>query len=176
MEGTNDDPNGGVVQVLNIVVSEARLLSSRERCPFLVRLEVADTGLEGSDARLYASEGPRMGLTVAEALCTRMPSNATDNVGQTSHDRCQVPFELVGPTSTHSETNSPNQTLNLNGNPTTGTGGFPRGGWQIEADGTDYMNAGPYHAVRENEYEQLHQHLQSSQGQQAPVPAETVAR
>ena len=63
MQGA-DDCGGGVVQVLNIVVPEARLLSSRERCPFLVRLEVADTGLEGSDARLYAAGAPRLGVTV----------------------------------------------------------------------------------------------------------------
>ena len=57
-----------VVRVLNIVVSESRLLSSRERCPFLVQLEVADTGLEGHDARLYALGASKVGSTVEEAL------------------------------------------------------------------------------------------------------------
>ncbi|KAL7556800.1 hypothetical protein ACA910_005237 [Epithemia clementina (nom. ined.)] len=57
-----------VVRVLNIVVSESRILSSRERCPFLVQLEVADTGIEGHDARLYTVGAPRVGSTVEEAL------------------------------------------------------------------------------------------------------------
>lgn len=58
-ENESDDGRGCVVQVLNIVVPESRLLASRERCPYLVRLEVADTGLEGSDARLYAAGADR---------------------------------------------------------------------------------------------------------------------
>ena len=45
------------MRVLNIVSCESRILASRERCPFLVQLEVAETGLEGSDARLYAGGG-----------------------------------------------------------------------------------------------------------------------
>ena len=42
------------MRVLNIVASESRILASRERCPFLVQVELAETGLEGSDARLDA--------------------------------------------------------------------------------------------------------------------------
>ena len=45
------------MRVLNIVAHDCRLLASRERCPFLVQVEVAETGLEGSDARLYAGGG-----------------------------------------------------------------------------------------------------------------------
>ena len=58
-----------VVRVLNIVVPESRLLSSRERCPFLIHVEVADTGLETCNARLYVSAPT--GLTVREALSLR---------------------------------------------------------------------------------------------------------
>jgi hypothetical protein len=47
---------GGVVRVLNIVVEETRILQSRERCPFLIHVEVADTGMEGNDTRLYATK------------------------------------------------------------------------------------------------------------------------
>lgn len=43
----------GVVRVLNIIEKECRLLSSRERCPFLVRMEVVETGLGGNDPKLY---------------------------------------------------------------------------------------------------------------------------
>ena len=57
-----------VARALNIVVPETRVLASRERCPFLVHLELADTGLEGSDARLYASGVSGLGSTVEEAL------------------------------------------------------------------------------------------------------------
>jgi hypothetical protein len=58
-----------VGRVLNIVVPESRLLSSRERCPYLVHVEIADSGLEGNDARLYAMAGATdLGSTMTEAL------------------------------------------------------------------------------------------------------------
>ena len=57
-----------VVRVLNIVVPESRLLASRERCPFLVHVEVVDTKLGGHDARLYALGATGLGSTVEEAL------------------------------------------------------------------------------------------------------------
>jgi len=58
-----------VVRVLNIVEDESRVLASRERCPFLVHLEVADTNLEGDDARVYTSGAETsLGSTVEEAL------------------------------------------------------------------------------------------------------------
>jgi phosphatidylinositol 4-kinase len=61
-------PNTEVVRVLNIVVHEAKLLSSRERCPFLIHVEVADSGLEGNDARLYTTGISDIGSTIREAL------------------------------------------------------------------------------------------------------------
>lgn len=61
-------PNTEVVRVLSIVVPETKLLASRERCPFLVHLEVADSGLDGSDARLYTTGATGLGATVGEAL------------------------------------------------------------------------------------------------------------
>ena len=56
-----------VVRVLNIVTSECRLLASRDRCPFLVLLEVADTYKDRNDANLY-SHGGSKGLTLSESL------------------------------------------------------------------------------------------------------------
>lgn len=43
------------MRVLNLIPSEARLLASRDRCPFLVHCEIVDTGISTNDARLYAS-------------------------------------------------------------------------------------------------------------------------
>jgi len=73
-EPSRDDSQ--VVRVLNIVADESRLLSSRERCPFLIHLEVADTGLEGHDARLYTSgaASTSVGSTVEEALSMNIVS------------------------------------------------------------------------------------------------------
>jgi len=51
----------GVMRVLNIVSPKCRILASRERCPFLVHCEVAETGLEGSDARLYSNHSSDYG-------------------------------------------------------------------------------------------------------------------
>ena len=56
------------MKVVNIVSPKCRLLASRERCPFLVHCEVIETGLEGSDARLYANGVDKMGATVQEIL------------------------------------------------------------------------------------------------------------
>lgn len=167
MEPEQDEASGGLVQVLNIVVPESRLLASRERCPYLVRLEVADTGLEGSDARLYASGAPRVGITVEEALCTRASSCATADSNELSYEHCKLPIELV-PVTRDTEIKSPSLTLASDGNSSTAAGDFPRGGWQMEADETHYMHSSPYDAVRENEYEQLHQHMQDGQVHSAP--------
>lgn len=54
----SDNGSGGVVRVLNIIEPECRLLSSRERCPFLIRMEVLETGLEGNDPMLYDQSDP----------------------------------------------------------------------------------------------------------------------
>jgi len=63
----------GVVRVLNIVTPECRLLSSRERCPFLVHLEVAETGLEGNDAKLYALDDEDPETMVRGSLSMPVP-------------------------------------------------------------------------------------------------------
>lgn len=65
--GGSDSTRNGVVRVLNIIPDESRILASRERCPFLLQVEVVDSGLEGNDARLYAG-GHDIGTTVQEVL------------------------------------------------------------------------------------------------------------
>lgn len=75
--GSNDDDladpengrgggGGGVVRALRILPENCRVLSSATRCPFLVRMEVAESGLDADDARLYVASDA--GLTVQEAL------------------------------------------------------------------------------------------------------------
>jgi hypothetical protein len=136
-EGTR----GGAARVLHVVVPQARLLSSRERCPYLVRLEIAETGLDGSDARLYATGVPQLGVTVAEALCS-ISDNDEDNEDDPTEEStlCYIPPELFAA--------KDNATDSL------------RGGWQVESnDGHDFTHSNPYDTVREHEYEQLHSNM-----------------
>lgn len=153
-----EESTGGVMRVLNIVVPEARILASRERCPYLVRLEVVETGLEGSDARLYAAGARKLGVTVEEALKTRASSGSTSHKSQQSLGHCNIPLELV-PSNSQWDTQVEGVTLSNND---ARDDTFPRGGWQAEMEGADFIHANPYEAVRENEYQQLHQHMQGT--------------
>ena len=93
-----DKTDAGTVRVLNIVVPESRILTSRERCPYLVHLEVADTGLEGSDARLYASGANGIGTTIEESLGMN-PRASSAAAAATEHNHepvYRIPSELVG--------------------------------------------------------------------------------
>mmetsp|Transcript_26680 Transcript_26680/g.39635 ORF Transcript_26680/g.39635 Transcript_26680/m.39635 type:complete len:742 (-) Transcript_26680:102-2327(-) len=72
----------GMVRVLNVVPTECRILASRERCPFLVQLEVVQTNMDGSDARLYAPCGVNgVGTTVEEAMGIGLSSKGGTRVG-----------------------------------------------------------------------------------------------
>ncbi|KAL7538463.1 hypothetical protein ACHAXR_008573 [Thalassiosira sp. AJA248-18] len=72
------EKHNGVVRALRILPQNCRVLDSAQRCPFLVRMEVVETGLDANDARLYAmdttddsgsgSGGSSIGLTIEEAL------------------------------------------------------------------------------------------------------------
>jgi hypothetical protein len=136
---------GGAARVLHIVVPQARLLSSRERCPYLVRLEIAETGLDGSDARLYAAGAPRLGVTVAEALCS-ISGNDQDTDEDASTQ--QSPLFNIPPELFLARKAKDNATELL------------RGGWQEQPnDCHDYMHTSPYDAVRQHEYEQLHSNM-----------------
>lgn len=143
-----ETPN--VVRVLNIVSSESRILSSRERCPFLVHLEVADTDMDGSDARLYAAGAPDLGSTVEEALSLLANKNGyTHNYkipGELMHARASAGSNGVWGTSSR----------------------IARGGWQT-GEQTQYADESafygynvhrtPYDEVREQELERLHQQM-----------------
>lgn len=152
------------MQILNIVVPESRILASRERCPYLVRLEVVETGLDGSDARLYAAGAPRLGLTVEEALAMDSPSVSTDHCKHGSFQPCEIPTELVDTSNTPPRYNDTSRADSHS---------LPGGGWQIEAGGADFMDANPYDMVREQEYEQLHQHMQDTP-HIAPQPPQAI--
>lgn len=151
------------MRVLNIVVEECRTLSSRERCPFLVHVEVAETGLSGDDSRLYASGAPGLGATVEEALSmSATPANvrAGTSAGRES-PAYQIPSELLG-LSTPVEidkSNVTNEKLEL-----------IRGGYQTEDTAFhehqphDMLQTSPYDVLRQNEYEQLHQQMYTEPG------------
>jgi phosphatidylinositol 4-kinase len=134
------------VRCLNIVVPETRILASRERCPYLIQLEVADTELESGDARLYASGATALGSTLEEAL--GMSTAASSAAVSQRHDpqNYEIPFELLS----------------------------SRGGWQHDEtpsffypnNDNENLSIDPYKAdaydhFRQHEYEQLHQQMQS---------------
>jgi hypothetical protein len=83
------------MRVLNIVPSECRILASRERCPFLIQLEVVETGLEGNDARLYSSGVRGLGTTLEESL--GIGSSASQKQSQFPHgfSKYRIPSELL---------------------------------------------------------------------------------
>jgi phosphatidylinositol 4-kinase len=140
-----------VARALNIVVPETRVLASRERCPFLVHLELADTGLEGSDARLYASGVSGLGSTVEEALNMGSGRGLATKDGPTEQlqsgnefSSYEIPPELLDSSSSR---------IHTVGDYERSLRSFPRGGSDIFYD--------PYDAVRQQEYEQLHQQMQA---------------
>ena len=169
-------PSPEVVRVLNIVVPESRILASRERCPFLIHLEVADTGLEGSDARLYASGASGLGSTVEEALSMNAVSASAavsrrpreESFG--GHVPYEIPAELLDE---YGRLNLPKGSiLDKDVAMQTDVGRkrtFPRGGWQTDDqfyhDNTGHVYTNPYDVVRQHEFERLHQQMQSQQVQ-----------
>jgi phosphatidylinositol 4-kinase A len=173
-------PNTEVVRVLNIVVQESKLLSSRERCPFLIHVEVADSGLEGSDARLYTMGSTDLGSTVGETLgilnsvgaaFTEAVSSSSSRVGPFIAPRNIVPYGIPDEllqnipvlSNTHHMTGirkdeQTQEEIEYNS--------FPRGGSQTGGhyyDNHDVFSGGytvdPFDLVRQQEYEQLHHHL-----------------
>ena len=158
----------GAVRILNIVVEESRVLASRERCPYLVRVEVADTNMRGNDSRLYASGAPGMGATMEEAMAMNAKATTADENDGDYH----IPSELFAPGSEDdTETESP-QTITIENKDLIDDTPkqMPRGGWQ-EHDAVYYSHrpedvyaTNPYDAVRETEYEQLHQQMSNENG------------
>lgn len=157
------------MRVLNIVEDECRILSSRERCPYLVRLEVAETGLNGNDSRLYASGAPGLGATVGEALS--MSAFPGGMPGRSGKPTFQIPSELLSSPAVVSQQKSIQDTTTFDskaatdGKSSQSRGGSLRGGSQNDESvyyshqPEDVYNTGTYDQVRQNEYERLHQRM-----------------
>lgn len=89
-----------IVRALRILPGECRLLDSAARCPFLVRMEVAETGLDADDARLYAGDAWGVGLSIGEVLGT-VSGGSFGHHGEMmgcsdGFAPCKVPLELMG--------------------------------------------------------------------------------
>jgi len=161
-----------VVRVLNIVVPESRILASRERCPYLLHMEVADTQLDGSDARLYASGAPNLGATVEEALGMSALAGAAAATQRHSftHPSYNIPDELLG---MHQQPVNSDAAAVLHATHSNHRNALShRGGWQSDetfALGDEfnggYSYSNPYDDVRQHEYEQLHKQMHSHQPQ-----------
>lgn len=173
-----DPPSGEVVRVLNIVVPESRLLASRERCPFLVHLEVADSGLAGHDARLYASGASPLGSTVEEALSLntviqnqRQPTETTS--GQVPYE---IPPELLDENQIAKQATQSPKAQFVDRRSEVKKVQYSRGGSQSNDqfldepahDGYFYTDPYDYDDVRQQEFEQLHRQMQSPQSPPPP--------
>jgi hypothetical protein len=161
--------DGGVVRVLNIIVDEARILSSRERCPFLVHVEVAETGLSGTDSRLYATGATGLGATVGEALAMTAGHLGDRTVKGTSYeiprellDSVHIPAQGTQDVSQHSTSQSNGETTEES---TSTTSDFVRGGYQGDENAFYAHNpdsiwgSNAWDGVRQREFEQLHQQM-----------------
>jgi hypothetical protein len=157
--------DGGAVRVLNIMVEECKVLSSRERCPFLIHVEVAETGLSGNDSRLYATGALGLGATIGEAL-----GLSASMVGEQSTNSHQIPSELLESSYIPMQP-AQKADAEIKSQPTV------RGGQQSEEamfyshSPEDMWNSEAYENVRQNEYEQLHQQMYADQQamQQQPI-------
>jgi phosphatidylinositol 4-kinase len=167
-----DRSRAGVMRVLNIVVPECRILASRERCPYLVHMEVAETGMEGNDARLYASGARGLGTTIGETLS--MPARKAGLREEAL--QLDEPFSVYKIPSELLTTSAPSFGLDVaqgegsdreqgDGeleNPQECGPKFPsRGGWQQGDEFYPQESFGhtPYDMVRQQEYEELHEQL-----------------
>ena len=162
---------GGATRVLNIVVDECRILASRERCPYLIHVEVAETGLRGNDPRLYASGAPGLGATIEEALA--MSGSTTSGAvskGSNSqvHAPYHIPSELLDTSIPRKTKKSYNLTISRYDDfQNDATTEMPRGGWQANETAfytnnpDDVFVSNPYDTVRENEFQELHEQMYS---------------
>lgn len=147
------------------------MLASRERCPYLVQLEVAETGIRGNDSRLYASGAPGLGATIGEALA--LSTSATSMAGVANHENLRpgngrtsyhIPSELLAPTSSWDSVNIVQQEEDTQAHAQKMD--LPRGGWQADEamyyanSPDDVFASNPYDMVREDQYQQLHEQMQ----------------
>lgn len=171
--------SSGVVRVLNIVVQESRILASRERCPFLIHVEVVDTEIDGHDARLYAAGPSALGSTVEEAIRVNQMPYSCELRTQPSYTDGQmgykIPPELLQDQISFSRRPSHDkQADNRNVIMETHVGSaktFPRGGWQHDDFFPDHMaggysDANVYEDIRQQQFEQLHQEMQQPHAHQ----------
>ena len=172
LQESNPNETRTVVRVLNIVTSECRLLASRDRCPFLVLLEVADTNMEGDDARLYGN-GESKGLTLSESIGLGLGHDTF----QRSHfgikfspftvprDLLSHNFEKIFSMSqTFESTNNNIPVLNEIVSPAHDNIFVMRGGWQD--DGFYFQGNGynpEYDFIYQNQYSVHHQQQQQQQ-------------
>jgi hypothetical protein len=133
-------------------------------------MEVADTNLEASDARLYASGLPNLGSTLEEAL--GMSAAAGSAAASRRHSSMPpsygIPEELLHGQRTRLVVTRNNEVaeaaIHADRLP-------PRGGWQSDEAfmgdefHTGYMYTNPYEAVRQHEYEELHLQMQTQHQQ-----------
>ena len=159
----------GVVRVLNVVAEDARIMASRERCPFLVHLEVADTGLEGNDARLYASGVDDVSVTLEETMGMNGISDNGAMKALRGNDNGFTPYQI------------PSELLSSG--PAQSRISLPRGGWQD--DGNNYYSSNPglgghgvpspYEMMRQEEIEQLHHAMHDEDNFSPPPPSQYEA-
>jgi hypothetical protein len=188
-QAASPEPTDEVVRVLNIVVEESRLLSSRERCPMLLHVEVMDSGVAGSDARLYAKAVDNIGATIAEALGSNdLPFSYAEGtmnpIGIPTH---VVPEELLeARDDNYSWTRDDEWRDEMSHDklPRALDHEIPRGGSQTEADGFPYQYGGnqvyyadqssyendndntPLNHIHQTGYEQMPRQLQVEK----PIP------
>jgi len=163
----------GVVRVLNIVPTECRLLSSRERCPFLVQMEVLQTSLSGSDPRLYiiGQDGPNGRPPANSSFGPRIstpPSTVPDAKPLGSHPQTSVAPDTAPNrhfVSSVFDTDDQNGISDSHQRAPSvqfmEQADFVRGGWQ-EDDYTYAENYGSfdnYERIRQHSIEQLHQQM-----------------
>jgi hypothetical protein len=145
------------VRVVNIVTNECRILSSRERCPFLVVCEVVDTNLSGNDVRIFASGSDNIGATVQEILGSLRSSQNYPN----DFTPTMIPHRLIESNSKTDDFSFPRQDHLVHlrqGHKKS----FPRGGWQ--SNGEDWYHDGytPFDTIRQEQLEVLHSQLSSA--------------
>ena len=156
-------------------------MSSRERCPYLIHVEVADTGLRGSDERLFDC------VHDLGAALEAMNANAASSPSTTDSTPLGAPHQpFAAYSNPHEHLAEPLrqrsiQDADYSYYPQSEEGQLPRGGWQGEeatyydqnADGMYY--ADPYDMVRQNELEQLHQQMYNVRPPPPPPPPQQVA-
>ena len=153
--------------MVNIVSPKCRLLASRERCPFLVHCEVIETGLEGSDARLYANGVDKMGATVQEILgaASEKKKKGGGRDKSKSFPSYHIPSEISSMGDSIRKHEDHESSINVITDHDTVK---LRGGDQEEYPHNNMPNSGyqsstPYDVVQEEKLQQLHEHFQSNQ-------------